>query len=267
MSASEHTTNPPLKRCSRCGVEYPATTEYFRLKKHRGTFILYSQCHDCERAHNAVYDKKRRRTPEYNAYQTARRKAPQHKAWVKQYRQTPEYKARKKASRHTPQYKAYKKAYRQTPQAKSYTKVYQQTPKYKAHIKTRRESPEVLLKRRIWEERRRTRKAALPDYFSVTDWQRCLDYFDHRCAVCKRPIGLWHSLAMDHWIPITDPNCPGTIPTNIVPLCHGQDGCNNSKKDRDPVEWLTQRYANNPRKAKRILARIEAYFASLKDTP
>jgi hypothetical protein len=66
-------------------------------------------------------------------------------------------------------------------------------------------------------------------------------------------------------IPLTDPrpDNPGTVPTNIVPLCHGVDGCNLSKSNGDPIEWLTSRYV--PRKAKQILARIQAYFDSLKE--
>lgn len=258
---SDHTSI--LKRCTKCRKEYPATPEYFRLKKHRGVLILYSQCRDCERAYNAIYDKERSHTPERKAYNTARRNTPQYKAWLKRYRQTPEYLARKKASRHTPQYKAYKKAYRQTQKHKSYMKAYQQTDKYKRYLKAYREDTTNLLSRRILQGRRRTRQMALPNHFSDADWQNALSYFGGCCAVCGKPSGLWHKMAMDHWIPLSSPNCPGTIPTNILPLCHGMDGCNNSKKDRDPVVWLTDRYG--PRKAKQILKRIQAYFDSLKE--
>lgn len=105
--------------------------------------------------------------------------------------------------------------------------------------------------------RRRARVRRLPSGFTAADWDRCLDYWDHRCAICGRPAGLWHTLAADHWIPVTSDG--GTVATNIVPLCHGEDGCNNHKGKRDPVEYLTGEFG--PRKAKRILARIDAYFA------
>jgi hypothetical protein len=67
---------------------------------------------------------------------------------------------------------------------------------------------------------------------------------------------------MDHWIPLSSPGCPGTVATNMVPLCHGIGGCNNSKCDRDPQGWLLEKFGE--RKALEILERIPAYFRQLK---
>ena len=116
--------------------------------------------------------------------------------------------------------------------------------------------------RRIKLQRQLTRKRNLPIDFSITDWQRALEYFNHCCAVCGRPKGLFHTLAMDHWIPLSSPDCPGTVAANIIPLCHGIDGCNNSKSNKPPADWLEQRFGQ--RKANSILKHIQAYFASLK---
>lgn len=87
-------------------------------------------------------------------------------------------------------------------------------------------------------------------------------HFGGRCAVCERPPGLWHTIAADHWTPISSPDCPGTVPSNIVPLCHGVDGCNNSKHDRDAAEWLSE--TRGKRQANKIIARIEGYFESIR---
>lgn len=103
------------------------------------------------------------------------------------------------------------------------------------------------------------RKRSLPIAFSSSDWDAALDYWGHQCAVCGRPRGLWHTLAQDHWIPLSDPRCPGTVPTNILPLCHGEGGCNNSKGNKDPVRWLEERLGR--RRAAQKLAEIQAYFA------
>ena len=103
------------------------------------------------------------------------------------------------------------------------------------------------------------RKRSLPNTFTREDWQRALEYWDYRCAVCNRPRGLWHTLTADHWIPLNSPDCPGTIPTNLIPLCHGQDGCNNSKSGRLPDVWLDKKLGK--RKAAEKRAEIEAYFA------
>lgn len=114
-------------------------------------------------------------------------------------------------------------------------------------------------------QRRKARKNNLPDTLTSVDWQRCLNYFGGCCAVCGRPPGLWHTLAMDHWIPLSSPDCPGTVPTNIIPLCHskkdGEECCNNTKGARPPREWLIFRFGK--RKASIILKRIEDYFSSV----
>lgn len=106
--------------------------------------------------------------------------------------------------------------------------------------------------------RRQAKRRNLPSTFTASDWQRCLEYFNHRCAICGKPRGLWHTLAMDHWIPLSDPQCPGTVVTNMLPLCHGEMGCNNSKGSKPPLDWLIERLG--VRKAKAILKRIEDYF-------
>ncbi len=102
------------------------------------------------------------------------------------------------------------------------------------------------------------RKRDLPNTFTSQDWHVALDYWNYRCAICERPRGLWHTLAADHWVPLTSPNCPGTLPTNIVPLCHGADGCNNSKGAKNPEVWLQKKLGK--RRAGQKLAQIESYF-------
>lgn len=128
--------------------------------------------------------------------------------------------------------------------------------------RTRRDTPEGHAKRLVYMSRHRARKRSLPDNFTDTDWLQAKDYFSiggvHCCAVCERPQGLWHTLAQDHWIPFTSPVCPGTVVENIVPLCHGLGGCNNSKSNRDYHEWLVEQHGEC--KARKIERRIEAYF-------
>jgi hypothetical protein len=103
----------------------------------------------------------------------------------------------------------------------------------------------------------------LPNTLTDAQWQFALSHFDHRCAVCGMSINLFVTLAADHWIPVSSPFCPGTIATNIIPLCHtkrgGIGGCNNSKGDSDPTEWLTAKFGGL--KAKKIEKRIGLYFS------
>jgi hypothetical protein len=103
-----------------------------------------------------------------------------------------------------------------------------------------------------------TRKKNLPATFTDADWQFALHYWQG-CTVCGAQDGLLHRLAMDHWIPLASPDCPGTVRWNILPLCHGLYGCNSTKSQRDPWEWLQERLGK--RGAARKRRAIQTYFA------
>lgn len=122
----------------------------------------------------------------------------------------------------------------------------------------------------VHSHRRRARKLALPDKFTSQDWTRCLEYFNYTCAVCGRQLRdlfATHTAAADHWIALTDkrPGNPGTVPWNIVPLCHGQRGCNGSKHNTPAEEWLKWKFGAT--RAAKILERVNAYFEWVKQRP
>jgi hypothetical protein len=110
---------------------------------------------------------------------------------------------------------------------------------------------------------RRARLAAVPAAFTMADAAFMRRYFGYACAACGRQEGFEWIIANDHWIPLSDPACPGTVPTNMIPLCHGIGGCNNTKNKANPLLWLRRRFG--PRKAASIQRKIEAYFALLRE--
>jgi len=119
-------------------------------------------------------------------------------------------------------------------------------------------------KRLIYKQRRKARLKELPANFSEVDWCNALNYWNGCCAICSRPLNdLFgtHKAAMDHWIPLTSPDCPGTIASNILPLCHGIEGCNNRKRDDEPRSWVLQTFGKT--KGFKILSAIDRYFATL----
>lgn len=210
----------PTKRCSKCNHEYPATTEYFH-KSSQSEDGLRGMCKVCRCAYSSNY------------YQHHKDTAS---AYSREYRVN-----------HPEQSRAYSLAwyYKNSKQAVQSTRNWRQkTPG----------------KQQTYKQTRRSRSLGLPDNFSHNDWEYALKYFNGCCAVCGRPQGLWHTLAQDHWIPLSSPDCPGTVATNIVPLCHGVDGCNNSKGNKSPEQWLVEKFGK--RKAARILKRIQIYFAA-----
>ena len=82
--------------------------------------------------------------------------------------------------------------------------------------------------------------------------------------ICGRSADAECSIAADHWIPLSykGTDNPGTVPWNILPLCHGIGGCNNHKCNRDPIEWLVEKLGEEA--AMQKLAEIQAYFDLVK---
>lgn len=250
-------TDIPTKRCSKkekcIHLEtkkgwLPATTKYFRVDKYHSDG-LHSWCRVCERA---VKRQRRATVPEKKREEDRERRAANPEKYRAQARQ-----------RYANDLEKKREQQRQLRAANPEKHRKQQRQRYADHPekqckrsgKYQKDHPEKV---RIYRLTRLSRKRNLPDDFTPADWQRALNYFGDCCAVCERPPGLRHTLAADHWIPLSSPECPGTVPTNIVPLCHGQDGCNNSKYTQSASTWLARKFGN--RKAREILSRIEAYF-------
>lgn len=106
--------------------------------------------------------------------------------------------------------------------------------------------------------KRKTVKRGLPATFTHEEQAFCRQYFHYACAICGKEEGFEWLIGLDHWIPLKSTDCPGTIATNMIPLCHGIGGCNNKKGSKDPVKWLIEAYG--ARKTIQILKRINAYF-------
>lgn len=215
----------PLKRCTQCGLEKPATPEYFyRCAKLKCGLKAY--CKACDR----VYDKHTaERTADY-----LKRNADRIAEYTREYQ-------KRNAERLADYLRLYNR--------RNAEQIAQRKRDYN------RRKPEVRL---ISGHRRRTRKLSLPVTFTDKHWQLCLEYWHGHCAVCGVQLrDLFGNIEphADHWHPLNQPGCPGTTPDNMICLCNK---CNLSKNDSLPVDWLHKRYSK--RKAKPILDRIKAYF-------
>ena len=115
------------------------------------------------------------------------------------------------------------------------------------------------VKVRLWQALRTARKRGLPHTFTLTERTFMLEYFGNTCAACQRPHDLFLDLHDDHWIPLAHVDCPGTVAENMIPLCGGYTGCNNTKSNKDAMAWLCERFGH--RKSLQIMQRIQAYFA------
>lgn len=293
MTTNDTSIPEGFKRCSKCKEVKPATTEYFNKRSDRKSGLM-SWCKVCVAKHAegrilTAEQSERARQQAKKWYDENRERAKKQR---KEYRdanpETIREQKRQSRLRHLDKKRAkdrdYARAHPEEARERSrkYAARHRQEIRHRRNEKYHRNPEMYRAYGRNWyakdrsktiatAHRRRARKHALPDNFTVQDWQRALTYFDYRCAACGRPQGLWHKLSPDHWIPLSDPrpDNPGTVPTNIVPLCHnhkdGTDGCNNTKSNKDAEQWLVEQFGK--RTARKVLKRIRAYFDGIIELP
>lgn len=236
-----------MKHCNKCNNDFPATPEYFyrdRGKKD-GLSTTCKSCKDISSKRWIANNKEQK-------YVTSKRYREAHKQKLSEYQKI--YR-----QEHEEQMREYKREWRleNIDRFRENQRRYQRDNRDKVN-KWQSECYHNNLEKsrtrgRIKALNRRARMKDLPNTLTPDQWDQVLNYFDQRCAVCGRLPSEHEGLtiAADHWIPVSDPNCPGTVIWNIVPLCHGNTGCNNSKSNQDPREWLKNDQA--------ILDRIAIY--------
>ena len=258
----------PQKTCTKCGITKPATIEYFHTQK-RGKFGFRSICREC----NHLYDI----SPEVRERKRRQQSTPEYRAKDREIHKTESYKRKKKIRRSSPEYREREREYRSRPEVRERMRKKRQSSEYQKTVKDWyvRNKERLIAYRRDYQvanrERlnlyghiKRARKRRLPHTFTEKDRQRMLDYWGHCCCICGRPAGLWHVLANEHWQP--ESKGGSFTPDNILPMCHamkdGENCCNNSKYNNDPIEWLVKTFGK--RKAKTKLSEIERYFDWIK---
>lgn len=221
MSTPDDTTIPPLRRCKRCGEEFPATTEYFYAAP-RGLRGKCKACYNAEQQTHYSEDsefrqeridyardyRKRDGVQEHrNEYERNRRRRPDVKAKIQQY---------------TKRYADRRNELRQDPARAEKRKVYHRTE----HAR---------LLSRVREANRRTRLKLTGGKHDANDIKLLVrSQTDKsgrlRCWWCGDVIhSIYH---VDHRVP---PKHGGASdPRN---LCIAHVRCNCSKNDKMPHEW------------------------------
>jgi hypothetical protein len=143
------------------------------------------------------------------------------------------------------------------------THYYSHKEHYLLLSKIRNQGSLAKKKHLIAQSRHQAIKRHLPAAFTIADYDFMMQYWHFSCAVCERENGFQWIIAIDHWIPLKQPECPGTVATNMIPLCHGAGSCNTLKSNKLPFQWLTDRYGN--RKATKIAATIADYFTKVQE--
>lgn len=292
MTNQNHTTNTPLKQCTKCG-EIKPLAEFSKDKK--GVNGTRAHCKVCQSRMGAEYraenkevisERKRRYRLEHPEVQREyRARNPdkireQRKRYCAQYAEQLREKRRKHYADNAETYRERARQYhrdntdaenerKQRYRANNPEKVREKNRKYREESRWFEKNKEYMRqwvydnpeKVRVYHSRYVAKRRSLPDTLTDAEWQGTLAHFNGCCAVCGRPVGLWHTLAADHWVPLSSPECPGTVAWNMVPLCHGDGGCNNSKHARNATEWAVWKFGK--RKGMAIVRRIETYLKSL----
>lgn len=93
-----------------------------------------------------------------------------------------------------------------------------------------RKTEKVRNQRNVSHQKRRSMKKNTVSNYSIDDWKKCLEFFNHQCAYCGASKDVFHK---DHVIPISKGG--GFIPSNIICAC---ELCNITKGNRDVFKWF-----------------------------
>lgn len=248
MTDPDYISNTPKRRCTTCGIEFPATLEYFSVHK-GGQYGLHAKCRECkkqyEREHYAIYAEKKKATQAI---------------WRDLNRELHNSRSRKSYHDHREKRLTYMRAYHQShrnhlnEQNRIYHRIHRDrlNEYHRSYLRT----PQGQQAHATGNTRRRARKRQLPVNFTTIDWQECLNYWHGCCAYCGRQAnGLFSQVHQEHFIPLVSSHCPGTVRWNMLPSCAD---CNWSKKNKEPREWVIEKFGK--RKGIQILKRIDGYF-------
>ncbi len=224
----------PVKQCTRCVNEYPATAEYYHRDK-RGKYGLVARCKKCctEMQREYLDTEGGKATRRRYKQSTKGREA------IKRYREGDAGRASEKRRRATEKHKLYrkmyvttspkyketvrrrKKEYRKSESYRAYELAYSRSETAKKTAKRIRESEHGKLQRKAINSRYRTRKAMSGGSFTSDEFAALCDYYGNLCACCGKG-GI--DLEADHVVPVA---CGGNSSIgNIQPLCRS---CNASK--------------------------------------
>lgn len=239
----------PLKCCTACKQSFPATTEFFYSSK-QVRCGLQARCKSCQDiAHRKWLANNRYRVNE-SMREWHKRNPTKQSEYEKKRNKNDKYRKRKQDWRHSHKTQISKSAHKYYLRNRD-TILARNKNWHDTHLADFR----IYIQKRRYKERKGN--------FTTQDWQICLEYWDHKCAICGCRVGFWTTLAIDHWKPIFKGG--EHVATNIVPLCHaklgtpnGKPHCNNSKGTNDAYEWLVLKFGK--RFANKKIKEIQAYF-------
>lgn len=212
---NDHTA--PTKRCKKCGVEYPATAEYF-YKGGTGNRYLRGECKKCRDAYvqewcdanrarrreivNKYDDSNQEKIAAWRIENAEHLKAYHHQRYIKNKREI---------------------------DAKNRAWVVANPEKRKEHVRRWYEANRD--RALAYKNRRRAREMAAEGTYSAQDIREIYASQRGRCWWCGCEVGTQYHV--DHRVPLSRGG--SNNPENLVVSC---PTCNLKKNDRYPHEWI-----------------------------
>lgn len=209
------------KVCKKCGIEYPATTEYF-YSHNQVKSGLRPECKKCRNKKVKInYDK--------NKAKILKQKKEYHEA------NRDNICAKKKI------YNKENAGKRSKWGAKYYIEnkelLLNKTKNW--YYKNHKKSLETAKKNK---HKRKSLLKQVEATLTTLQWNECKDYFNNKCCYC----GKEDELTQEHFVPLSKGG--EYTKNNIIPCC---SICNSSKCDKDFFEWYPkQKFYNKKRKQK-----------------
>ena len=234
-----------MKRCSKCGGEYPETSEYFG-KSSRGKNGLKGWCKPCI----AEYGKMRReKYPDYGKvhYQDNKEAyAANSKLWEQNNHDKVREDHKKWRENNLERQRELERLYRKNhPETHLMScKKYLESHPTERSASNRKWSQNNPDKIRVKTQRRISKKNLLLSTLTVDQWQLIKKSFDNKCCYC----GKENPLAQEHFIPMS--NDGEYTHNNILPACKS---CNSSKGTKDFALWYPLFKHYNKKREQEIL--------------
>lgn len=243
-----------LKKCSSCGVEKPATTEYYG-KVNKNKDGLKSKCIICYKEYMRNYNKKHYAENKEQYKQNHKKWAEENhermlnlqRDWYQKNYQIIKEKENQRSREYFENHPDYKKERYQSTKAhhNELTKNWYNKNKDRHKELTKRWRKDNRELANTYCVNYQHKKKGLPFDFSVPDWYACLEYFHQSCAYCgeKRD-----NLEKEHFIPVSKGG--SFTKDNIIPACKS---CNVSKHANNFFEWYPSRIYYDKEKENNIL--------------
>lgn len=239
------------KICNKCGKELPATLEFFHKysRKKDGLFNTCKECRVVEKKEYSKLNKEKIKKYNKNYYlsnidiikEKNRNYSLLHKEekteYMRNYRAT------------HPEYYINQKIYREKNKDKISARLkkwnlennhrnikikhkYNQENKEKLNSQMKLHYLKNKEKYLIYRKRRMSRLANLPSDLTNTEWQECLEFFNHKDAYTGLPM---ENISQDHIIPLSKGGA--YTKNNIIPC---ELSINKSKHIKDMEEWFKE---------------------------